>query len=136
HIVLAFALEIGVTLDPLALEQRVAVLQVEQGARGDRDGEDCDGFFAGHAPIMARRASLRLRPGQGADAWHRRATSGRGPPPRPAPWHGIAGRSCPPRLRIGRRRRSGLELLAEDAFLEVVLGVEQQAYRAFARFAD
>src|SRR5690606_21958727 len=31
---------------------------------------------------------------------------------------------------------SGLELLAEDPFLEVVLGIEQQRHRAVARLLD
>src|SRR5690606_41385244 len=39
HLVLALALVGLVGGDALALEQRVAVLQVEQRARGDRDGQ-------------------------------------------------------------------------------------------------
>jgi hypothetical protein len=37
--VLAHALELGVSGETLLLEQAVAVLQIEQGARGNRDHE-------------------------------------------------------------------------------------------------
>ncbi|MCW0465526.1 hypothetical protein NB705_002599 [Xanthomonas sacchari] len=47
HIVLALALIRAVRLHPLPLEQGMALFQIEQGARGDRDGEQTGGVV-GH----------------------------------------------------------------------------------------
>src|SRR5690606_23740844 len=62
HVVLVGALVLGIGLDALALEQLVAVLQVEQRARGDRDDQRRRWLGCrGHARKYARTQSQPVR---------------------------------------------------------------------------
>ncbi|KAG1394419.1 hypothetical protein G6F59_014191 [Rhizopus arrhizus] len=68
-VVLMLALEFGVGRHAIALEQRMAFLEVEQGARGHRDGQQTGGVVAhrwgpssgrhGRPPIVFKKRTVR-----------------------------------------------------------------------------
>ena len=104
-LVLVLDLEAAVGIEAVALEQIVAVAQVEQGARGNRHHQ---AVVAGSGRIM----------GVG-----RRRVMGSSVGRQPMDERGDASiYSCRPGSIHGR------ELLVEDALLEVVLRIEQQAH--------
>src|SRR3546814_4175381 len=57
QLVLVAALEFGVGVQPLTFEQRVAVLQVEQGTRGNRDDQRI-GLAVWHGAILPGRGRM------------------------------------------------------------------------------